>query len=74
MLQPAPEATARKRRRFQYSLRSLMLLVLFASLGMGWLAVRIENARKQEELVEKITKFGAGVGWCTSSGDTILNY
>jgi hypothetical protein len=61
MAESQPEATARKRGRFQFSLSSLMLLVLFVSLGMSWLAVRIERARKQEEAVEKIRKLGAGV-------------
>jgi hypothetical protein len=55
-----PESPARKLRWFQYSLRSLLLLVLLVSLGMSWVAVRMKRTRQQDEAVEEITKFG---GW-----------
>ena len=47
-----------RRRWYQYSLRSLMLVVLFASLGMSWYAVRMQRARQQKEAIEEIRKFG----------------
>ena len=51
----------RRRFRFQYSLRSLMLLVLLASLGMSWYAVRAKKAREQKAAVEEIRKLGGMV-------------
>jgi hypothetical protein len=51
-----PEAPARKLRWFQYSLRSLMLLVLVVSVGMSWVAVKMKRARQQDKAVEEIKK------------------
>ncbi len=50
-----------RRRRFQYSLRSLFLLMFLASLGMSWVAVRIKRAREQKAAVEEIRKLGGVV-------------
>jgi hypothetical protein len=58
-----PEAPARKLRWFQYSLRSLMLLVLVVSLGMSWFAVKMKRAREQEKAVEEITRLGWSVAY-----------
>ncbi len=55
------DAAVRKRRRFQFSLRSLMLLVLFASLAMSWLATRIERTQKEDKAVERLRGLGAYV-------------
>jgi len=49
-----------KRRWFQYSLRTLLLLMLLASIGMSWFAVKMQRARRQREAVEAIEKLG---GW-----------
>ena len=43
-------------RWFQYSLRSLLLVMLLASIAMSWVAVRMQKARKQKEAVEEIKK------------------
>ncbi len=48
-------------RWFQYSLRSLLLAMLAASLGMSWVAVKMQKARRQKEAVEAILKFGGTV-------------
>ena len=46
--------TAKPRRRwFQYSLRSLMIFVLFWSLACSWLAVKMQQARRQRAAVER---------------------
>jgi hypothetical protein len=58
-----PEAPARKLRWFQYSLRSLFLLVFLVSIGMSWVAVKIERARRQKEAVEEIKKAGGHVSY-----------
>jgi hypothetical protein len=56
-----PEAPARKLRWFQYSLRSLLLVMLLASIGMSWVAVRMQRARRQKDAVEEITNLGGEV-------------
>jgi len=38
-----------KLRWYQYSLRSLMLLVLLAAIFMSWFAVKIKQANQQRE-------------------------
>ena len=52
---------ARKLHWFQYSLRSLFLLVFLVSLGMSWVAVKMKTAREQKEAVEEIKKLGGYV-------------
>ncbi|MFC1597691.1 hypothetical protein ACFL5Q_07125, partial [Planctomycetota bacterium] len=44
-------------------LRSLLVFVLLVSIGMSWLAVRMERARKQREAVEAIRRGGGEVGY-----------
>ena len=46
-------AETRKRRWYQFSLRTLLLAVLVVSLAMSWVAVRMERARKRREAFEK---------------------
>jgi hypothetical protein len=48
------------RRRFQYSLRSLLLLVVAVAIVCSWLKVQIERAAKQKEAVEAIKAAGGG--------------
>ena len=50
-----------RRRWFQYSLRTLMLVVLLASIVMSWVAVEIQAAKRQREAVEAIVKLGGEV-------------
>ena len=49
-----------RRRKFQYSLRSLCLVMLLACIGMSWLGDKIQKARRQREIVEEIQKVGGG--------------
>ena len=44
--------------RFQYSLRSLLLLVVAVAIPCSWLGTEIQQARKQKEAVEVITQWG----------------
>ncbi len=46
---------------FQYSLRSLLLLVVVVAIPCSWLATEMQWAREQEEAVEAIWKAGGGV-------------
>jgi hypothetical protein len=50
-----------RRRKFQYSLRSLCLVMLLACIGMSWVSVKMQQARKQKEVVEEITGLGGAV-------------
>ncbi len=43
-----------RRRWYQYSLRSLLVLTLLVSVGMSYVAVRMQRARRQKEAVEAI--------------------
>ena len=48
------------RRFLQFSLRTLLVVVLLVSIGMSWLAVKLERARRQKEAVRTIEK---AAGW-----------
>jgi hypothetical protein len=47
-------------RWFQYSLSTLLLAVLVVSIGMSWVAVRMQRARREREAVAAIAKLR---GW-----------
>ena len=51
----------RRLRWFQYSLRTLLLVMLMASVGMSWFAVKMQWVRRQREAVEVITRLGGFV-------------
>ena len=55
------ESSKPRRRWFQYSLRTLLLLMLLVSIGMSWVAVRMQRARRQREAVKGIERLGGGV-------------
>ena len=55
MTDPTP-----KRRWFQFSLRTLLVVVTLFCVGMSWFAVRMQKARKQRDTVVAIEKSG---GW-----------
>jgi hypothetical protein len=47
--------------RFQFSIRSLLVLVLVVAIPCSWMAVETKNARQQGEAVEEIKKLGGQV-------------
>ena len=53
-----PRPKRRTRRFLQFSLRALLVFVLLVSVGMSWLAVKLEKARRQKEAVEALVKLG----------------
>lgn len=53
----------RFRRRFQFSLRSLLLFFVTVSIVCSWLAVEIEQAREQARAVADLQKAGATVAY-----------
>lgn len=48
--------TTAKHRWGRYSLRTLLVLVMIASAGFGWLGVKVRQAQRQKEAVEAISK------------------
>ncbi len=60
------------RRWLQFSLRTLLLLVLVACVGMGWFALEMRRARERQQAVEKIEELGGVVFFEEDhSGNTI---
>lgn len=51
----------KRRRWFQFRLRTLLIAVFVLSLPLSWFAVRMEKARRQREAVEAIERLGGGV-------------
>lgn len=52
---------SKRRRWYQYRLRTLLVFVLLASIGLSWFGVKLNQARKQREAVGAIEEFGGGV-------------
>jgi hypothetical protein len=50
-----------KLRWFQYSLRTLLVLVTLCAFACSWLAVKLKQAKQQREAVEQIVKLGGEV-------------
>jgi SAM-dependent methyltransferase len=67
---PPPNAK-RKRRWFQYSLRTLLVLVLAFGCGFGWLASKIKRAREQRQAVKAIEELEGHVDYWPASGGMI---
>jgi Leucine-rich repeat (LRR) protein len=51
-----------KRRPFRFSLRTLLVLVTIASVGLGWLGLKVRQAQREREVVEAIKKLN-GIAW-----------
>jgi Leucine-rich repeat (LRR) protein len=49
--------------RFQFSIRSLLLLTLAVAIPSSWLAVEMQKARENADIVESITKLGGKIGY-----------
>lgn len=56
-----PVVPKRKRRRFQFSLRTLMLFVLIAAIPCAWVGRRLEEKRREREAVAAIRAHGGYV-------------
>ncbi|MHB8974071.1 MAG: leucine-rich repeat domain-containing protein [Pirellulaceae bacterium] len=52
-----------RRRWFPYSLRTMLVLMLLACIGMGWFAVKMQRIRKEQEAVAAIEGLGGSVSW-----------
>jgi hypothetical protein len=58
---PKADPPKRKRRWFQFSLRSLLIFTVLCAIGAGWLGRRMDQKRKEREAVEAITQLGGKV-------------
>ena len=55
------------RRRFQFSIRSLLVLVVVVALPCSWLAAEMKKAKEQEKLVEAIRNLKKSLPYYTAS-------
>jgi len=51
------------RRRFQYSLRALLIFVTLCAVFCSWFAPKIQKAKREREAVAQIEKLGGAVRW-----------
>ena len=63
---PKAEPPKRKRRWFQFSLRSLMIFTLICAIGSAWVVMRLKRAERQKSAVEAILKDGGVVWYATT--------
>ena len=45
-------------RWYQFTLRSLFIVMFLACIGMSWVSIKMQQARKQKEAVEWINRLG----------------
>jgi hypothetical protein len=55
--------TTPRRRRFRFSLRTLLMVVVLLSVPMGWFALKMRQAERQRQAVEAIQKAGGYVAY-----------
>jgi len=60
---PAPISPKPRRRWLQFSLRTLIVLMLVLGAGLGWFAREVQKARAQREAATAIEKLGGSVDW-----------
>jgi hypothetical protein len=58
---PKADPPKRKRRWFQYSLRTLLIFTLVCAVASAWLANKMEQKRKERDAVTAIVKSGGHV-------------
>ena len=58
--------------RFQFSLRSLLLLVVAVALSCSWLAVEMKAAKREREAAEAIEKLDGVLYWSEPAGPVWL--
>lgn len=57
------------RRRFQYSLRTLLIVMLLVGSGLGWFSHKRQQARRQRTAVTSITNLSGVVGFDDDAAD-----
>jgi hypothetical protein len=71
MTTPAPTTPNPKRRWLQFSLWTLMVLIVLVSVPLGWLAFEITQGKARREAVVAIRQFGGQVQYDTGDGDML---
>jgi hypothetical protein len=61
-----------KLRWFQFNLRALLLVVTLCAIPCSWLAVKMQQARREREAAAQIEKLGGEVVWSEPSGPAWL--
>ena len=56
-----PDRSKPKRRWFRYSVRTLLLVMLLAGCGFGWLGSKLAQGRRQKAVIVWIDKLGGRV-------------
>jgi len=56
-----PVKPKRKLRWYQYSLRTLFILMFLVACASSWLAVKMQQARRQKEIVDAVYRMGGCV-------------
>jgi len=62
-----------RRRWYQFSLRTLLIVVTLVGCGLGWLGFKVREARRQEVAVAAIEKLGGQVAY-DDQFDSLGNY
>jgi hypothetical protein len=71
----APATTPKPRRRWlQYSLRTMMVLVLVFGVGFGWLAFQVQRTQVEQKAATAIEELGGWVEFRPASGDDLSGY
>jgi len=55
--------TPKSRRWFQFSLRTLLVVMLLASMALGWVTAKMQQAKRQREAVAALQDFAGGFGY-----------
>lgn len=63
-----PVKSDQKLRWYQYRLRTLFLLMLLVSIGMSWVAVKIQRLKGQRNAAKAIETAGGWVSWADEPG------
>src|SRR5437867_11243655 len=63
MSSPAP-----KLRWYQFSLRSMFIVVTLLAIPCGWYGMKMQQVKRQREVVAAIVKLGGRVEWLEPSG------
>ena len=67
---PRMTTTSKPRRRwFQFSLRLLLVFTLVVSVAMGWIAVRLQQIRRERGAIAAIKQLGGAVSYGNSQGE-----
>jgi len=67
MSESVAHAEARKRRWYQFSLRTLLVLVLLLSMPLAWIGRVLEKTRREQAVVAKIEMWGGKVEYHESA-------